>query len=1320
MRGTASITIIFLLITELLASQDIPKNPNQVDSTGLRQGKWTITLDKNWEPTSMPDSISFYRLIEYRSDFPIGITRDFYRSGQLQWEGKILADRPEDIMDGRVVWYRKDGTKETVSEYQKGRLISQQNFVLEGSHVLTWAELNVLALKAHKEGDLTLALVQFDNALNQAEIEFGILHKNYALSLKVLASIYNTLGQYTTAEPLYIKAIEIRGKVLGNRHPSYAESINDLAVLYHVMGKFDQAEPLYNKAESIQAKAIGKHHPDYGTTINNLAGLYQSKGNFEKALSHYQRALIIRKTALGDKHIDYANSLDGLSSLYTEMGQFRKAEPLFKEVILIKEDVLDENHPDFALSLKNLAVFYHQYGKYDISERYLLRAVRIEERTIGRHHDHFAISLANLASLYKTQGNLQKAEELFVEAKLILYKSLGDKHPHYASILGNLAGLYEERGDYKKAEPLYYETVEILEKTLGKQHSDYALAISNLAVFYTHRGYYEKAQSLHNEALAIREKVLGKNHAHYAASLQDLAVLFQAQGVYANAELLHLKAMPILAKALGDRHPDYAKSLSDLAGLHEFQGNYSQAEPLFLKSKMVYEEAYGKQHPTYATSLNNLGTLYYTQGDHIKAKQHYLEASNVMQISLGRQHISYAQVLSNLGVLYLAQGDNIKAESLFQEVVVIREKALGKQHPAYAASIAHLASLYKSQGEYKKAMRFYQEAKAVQEKVLGKLHPDYSSTLNSMAILYEALKRFDQAELHYVEAKNIREKVLGKKHPSYALSLSNLAALYNDRQDLVKAIPLFIEALNILLYQIDRNFSHLSEKERGKYFQTFDYNFEAFHSFVIDHAVDNPELLANDFDYLLATKGLLFNSSEKIRDGVLSSNDTAIVRLYNEWQGKGQYVNGLYRVPVQKREERDVNLEEEEEKLNILEKELSARFENFARSRGTVKYTWQDVKDQLQLGEAAVEMVRFRYHKKEWTDSVIYMALIVTPETEGHPELVVLPNGNKLEADYLSAYRRKLKKAHKDTDSYRHYWTPLSEKLKGIKKVYFSADGVYHNISLAGLYNEGDGNYLADKLTIHRVSGTDQLLKEVRERQPMNKAYLVGAPSFNKPGGISEAMEWAALPYTLEEVDTLEHILQEAGITTTVYTKDKATEEEVKNWDNPRVVHLATHAFFLEDKAIKHAQMQSITGLDQSVLFQNPLLRSVMLLANAKGELYGDGTSGALSAKEVLNLKLDQTELVVLSACETGTGVIKNGEGIYGLQRAFLAAGVETVLASLWKVDDEVTKELMTAFYRNWLLEGLTKREAFIRARLRIKNEYGAPRYWAAFVMIGK
>ncbi|TAF60608.1 MAG: CHAT domain-containing protein [Cytophagales bacterium] len=451
----------------------------------------------------------------------------------------------------------------------------------------------------------------------------------------------------------------------------------------------------------------------------------------------------------------------------------------------------------------------------------------------------------------------------------------------------------------------------------------------------------------------------------------------------------------------------------------------------------------------------------------------------------------------------------------------------------------------------------------------------------------------------------------------------------------------------------------------------------------------------------------------------------------------------------------NINLDSLENKANSLEKDLSLKSEAFASITDDKVPTWQDVQKQLKKNEAAIELVRINkfgiakivtdtsaqkvsgkfpeYKVHDLTDSIHYAALIVTTKSK-EPELVLLKNGNDLETLYATYQKNAIAFQQEDTASYKQFWQPIGQKLKemGIKKggkVFLSPDGVYNQISLNTLFNPKTKKYLMDELEIHTVTNTKDILAFGKAENKNLKAELIGFPSYdldqntwaNLSNEAAEADAFASrsfsagfqtvsmLPGTQLEIVNIQSILGQNGYQSGISIAEKATEESVKAVQNPKILHIATHGFFI--------------GANEKNEKIDPMLRSGLLLAGcsnyAKAEEKPQTEDGILTALEAANLELDETDLVVLSACETGLGDVKAGEGVYGLQRAFRVAGAKSILISLWKVDDAATQKLMTSFYKN-LSKLDNARLAFKVAQKEIRKEYPDPYFWGAFVLVGE
>lgn len=993
----------------------------------------------------------------------------------------------------------------------------------------------------------------------------------------------------------------------------------------------------------------------------------------------------------------------------------------------------------------------------------------------GKKHANYVLACNSLAKVYEKQLIFDKASLWYAEAKNTLEVTQGEETSDYAEACYNLGKIYNKQGLYAQAEPLLIKSRDIRAKVLGKTHIDYFKSCNSLASLYEDLGSFDEAESVAEEAKSIIEKLKGKEHHDYADVCNTLGLIYFRKGAYHKAEPLYREAQNIFLKTYGKEHEDYAKTSYNLAKVFRKKGLFNQAEALFLESKIIREKTLGKSHPKYAQSCDNLAGLYRIEGFFDKAEPLFLEAKNIREEVLGKSHPNYATSCQNLALLYQDLKRFDKAEALMKESKQVRENILGKSHPSYATSCHNLARLYEVQAKFVEAEQMHLEAKNVREKSLGKLHPDYGKSCFSVAKLYEKQGFYSKAEPLLVEAIEIFKQTLGNTHPDYAEYINQLGDLYEKQDMIAKAIPLYLEASKGFISQTENNFAHLSEKEKGLFYATFNTYFEHYNSFVLKCQKDFTQLTAWIYHNALITKALLFNATNKMRGRIRKSNDEQLIQLYSIWKSKKEYLTKAYQMTDDEKEE-ETDIKKMEDEINQIEKELSQRSAFFAQENEKIQYEWTDIQKQLKKNEAAIEIIRTRFYDKKWTDSVLYIALIVRPQTKGQPEMVVLGNGKELEGKYLRSYQSGIKFQRNDKYSYLQYWERIAQKIPNTQKVFISLDGVYNSINLNTLFNPKTQRFLIDELNIQLVSNTKDLIKFASHRRAIRKnmkayqAHLFGYPDYagnpekkdtaqTNPNN-DRALAWnddkentgvkldttqrffgfdgkiAVLQGTKTEIININSFLQKQKLNPKIYLEMQANEEAIKSLRNPDILHIATHGFFLTDiptaeENTEKSETRFFAGLQSKRLIANPLLRCGLLLAGAEFSLSGkikelnaSGSLGAengiLTAQEAMNLDLDNTDLVVLSACETGLGEIKNGEGVYGLQRAFQQAGAKSVLMSLWTVSDESTQEMMSLFYENLVIKQQDKRIAFQNAQKTLKAKYPQPYYWGAFVMVGE
>jgi CHAT domain-containing protein len=468
--------------------------------------------------------------------------------------------------------------------------------------------------------------------------------------------------------------------------------------------------------------------------------------------------------------------------------------------------------------------------------------------------------------------------------------------------------------------------------------------------------------------------------------------------------------------------------------------------------------------------------------------------------------------------------------------------------------------------------------------------------------------------------------------------------------------------------------------------------------------------------------------------------------LYSEYKSNKALINSYNGTPTKE-------ITGEIENLNTRNNEL----EKFLSSKKVTVTTptLKNLNSKLKVNEAFIEIIRINKQSrsatkkgvdiiKKFTDSIYYGAIIIKKNKT--PKFIVLDDKNQLERNYFPKFQSFIhgtNKLNRDVESYKFLFQTIDNELQNIEKVYIVTDGIYNSINLESIYNPNRKQYLIDYLKIQPIQNVRAIIDEKKEfKVSLNtKSTLFGNPDFdllipdtktndfsldrgldnNAIDEIKSNVKISRLNGTQKEIETLDAILKDSKSSVEVFSKISATENNLKNIQSPDILHIATHGYFLSNDDASKAK-QSIANLINDNFKSNSYLKSGLLLAGAQNTLNGtpseNTNNGILTAEEAKSLNLKNTELVVLSACETGLGVNLVGEGVVGLQRAFMIAGAKSVIMSLWSVSDEKTQELMTLFYTNWIKKNIPKDEALYQAKFEMKGKYPQPYYWAGFVLL--
>ena len=1009
------------------------------------------------------------------------------------------------------------------------------------------------------------------------------------------------------------------------------------------------------------------------------------------------------------------------------------AETLNREDILKKDQILYDKG----------ATAYHK-GNYKSSIRYILESLTIREKILGKNHSLTATSYNNLGTLYETIGDYSKALSYYQKSLSVRKSIFGENHINTAKNYNNLGSLYQTLGKYKKAMDCHNKALDIRKKEYGDDHMETARSYGNIGFIHGRMGNYPESLKFYQKALNIRKKVLGEAHLDTAESYSDLSWAHKVMEDQNKAMLYAQKALSVREKILGKEHLDTAQSYSELGLLYEIKGNYLKAEKYYKKSLEIKEKILGKNHLITSDTYHRIGVFYHIIGKKTKALEYCKRALKIRKKILGKHNDTTAISYYRLGLIYQESKNYLEAAEYYSKALLIKEKILGVGHASTGVIYLNIGLLYQWFGDEANALKHFQKSLIIHKKSYGEKHSLTATSYSSLGNLYKDKKNYKKSMEYYKKALNIYTVIYDKEHAMSSSIYLLLSQLYQSQKNYYKSRHYAQLDFNIFIKKRDKIFIMLDSKQKENYLKENIYKIHQLLNTSTQYLSQikkekntqgSKTIINSSINAWLNYKGSIFDSENAISILYASTKDKKLKEKIDDLvSSKRDLAKSYQSLPKPKEKEiwkKNINITEE--KISKLTNEISSKATSFQEQQGLKSINYKDITSHLKDNELYIDYAK----------AVGYYYLFSLDHKENITFIQIDKNNTKKIDSLTKAFREDVNTILNDsniTDKKLQDLTvdsktklsklydliikkPLSKQLKTKNNLIISPDGALKLLPFETLYNKESDKYFIEEKEIRYIPSGKELVRlykyskdKVNKKQSaiifanpnfntkitsVSKEQIAITPNTNRSGIIKSLfrMHFSPLPGTKKEAKAIKAALKKYTISE--YQKEKASESNLMKVKEPKILHIATHGFFINDNTIP-----------------NPMLKSGIALAGANTSAIKGKSDGIVTALKLSGLDLKGTDLVVLSACETGVVDINSTDSVSGLSKAFIQAGAKDIVMSLWSVDDQATKELMTSFYQE-MKRNKNYAKALKAAKLKMIKEGRHPFYWGAFVVSG-
>lgn len=1211
--------------------------------------------------------------------FVLGILSFFakgYSQSDMTWTFFNLgtkSNNPEDAL----YWYNK--ARETA--------INAWEDTLSGYFPIS----QIVAYQYKQLGDFDSAIQIDEQSLEKAQIVFG---KESIVCADLLHSIsLSQFGKYNIVEALKQekRAFEIYSNH-GENTINSVVSLNMIALYENRSGEYERAIQDQKLVVETFETIMEEGDLRYATYTANLAKYYDDFGDYENAVRWGMTSLAFTKEVVGTMHPKYCNALNALGVTYEHMGGYQEAIRLGEEAITIQKQLTGELDPDYSLYLTNLAVSYSNSGQVIKSIKYYEEAIRINKSLFGEKHPNNILPLINLSTSCGKIGEYQKSIEYAEEAIGIITMFEGENNLPYATCLNNIGNCYYHLGKYEEALSALNHSLIIKRNLLNESHPDISATIINISSVLFEQGEYNSAISILEEQAEKIKSLYGAYNDEYVVILNNLAVLYSEIGDPFLALETNYKVLNIRKKSLSKSHPDYLQSLVNISMDYVNIGQNDKA----LEALQECEENYlasGESFPSIEGNLyNNLAVCYSANNDHLKAIDYYKKALALNKFSYGETSLNCAKILDNIAVNYSILNDYQNSLSYGNQSLEILLDLFGEDNSNTAQALGSLSWMYFKKGETQKAYDLGKKQIKILENNDVSNSPIFIEPYMDMFVFSTGIGKAEEG-LWYLQ-RSMELEMEDVKHAFRHLSVSQKDSYWNIR-------------------------SMLHTKAQLALFSCANTN-------------GPSNLTEQTYNAILLSKGLLLSSEIGFRDAVLRSNDDVLKENFFKLQNDKLVLNQLMAKP--NNDEAWTKIDSLGKSIEIRERQILDLVKDYTTNFSAIEIEFDSLVTQLDNNDVIVEFA------ENGLPQGGYYAFIIRENWDTPLCIELGASENKHPLSFNEYQISQI-----NDEYYQFVWSAVDNYINEGDDVYFSPDGLLQQLSIE-ILKDSLGRMACEKYNLKRISSSRQICKK-NEEVGYSSAALFGGIIYDLDakdmvanssifhdehfiatrGLITDTINragWGYLSGTKEEIDQIDVLMKSHGVSTNIYSEMNGSEEAFKALSGKHItiIHIATHGFFFKDEeAKKKPYFETIFDGEKSEDANNSLKRSGLIMAGGQNAWLGDNLpdnveDGVLLAEEIAVMDLSGTDLVVLSACETGLGDITS-DGVFGLQRAFKMAGVQTLVMSLWKVDDNATSLMMQSFYEH-LLSGMSKREAFNLAQAAVRAKYPEPYYWAGFVML--